>query len=135
MGSISCLDFVTQPIYYFGIDGVKYKSIPKMAGHPDYEFKAVRYASPTRAEGHKQDLNLISLCGISVRLTTRAKPGQARVFTIDISKAVIPKGVEYTPIEVGLMTAKAVRQDFQDRKLTQIVIFDGTKTISVNPKK
>lgn len=131
-GNTSSLDYVTQPIFYFGIDGVTYKSIPKVVNHLDVEFKAKLYSSPTRAEGDNQDLNLISLCKVSVALTRRSTANQAMVFTIDISKAVIPKDVEFTAMEVGRMAAKAVRQDFPDPKLTQIVIFDGTKTTNEN---
>jgi len=139
-GTTTSLDTVTQPIFYGGADErVQYLVIPKLVYHMHPEFKAFLYSSPTHAEGHPDiDLNLISKYGITVRLTRTAlvkgrnkeTENRSRQFTVDISKVIMPKGSTLLPLQAGKMAAKAVRMDFKDMKLTEIVITDGKKTWS-----
>ena len=139
-GTTPCLDTVTQPIFYGGSDErVQYMAIPKVVNHLHPEFKAYLYSSPTRPEGNDDvDLNLISTFGIKVELTRSARvKGQnnatedrSRQFTVDVSKLVVPEGWTLSPLQAGQMAAKAVRMDFKDTKLTEIIITDGKKVWS-----
>jgi hypothetical protein len=131
------LTSITQPLYYLGSASdavIQFIEVPKILNNSSAMFWIGLFSDPTAVNGSDGDLNLISIYGISVAMTSEDKDGRVTSITIDATKAKKPERYPLSIADVVTATEKAVRIEFPDEARTKITIkdTDGAPAKSIN---
>jgi hypothetical protein len=124
------LTSITQPLYFLGSAGdlkIQFIEVPKILNNSSAMLWIGLFSDPTAVQGSHGDLNLISIYGISVAMTSEDKDGRVTSITIDATGAKKPDRYPLSVTDVVTATEKAVRIEFPDETKTKIII-KGTST-------
>lgn len=119
------LTSITQPLYFLGSAGdlkIQFIEVPKILNNSSAMFWISLFSDPTAVQGSDGDLNLISIYGISVELTSEDKDGRVTSITIDATRAKKPERYPLSVTDAVTATEKAVRIEFPDETKTKIII-------------
>lgn len=119
------LTSITQPLYFLESAEdrkIQFIEVPKILHNSSAMCWIGLFSDPTAVKGAGGDLNLISLYGISVEMTSQDKDGRVTSITIDATGAKKPERYPLSVTDVVTATEKAVRIEFPDETKTKISI-------------
>ncbi len=122
------LTSITQPLYFLGSAGdakIQFIEVPKILNNSSAMFWITLFSDPTAVDGSDGDLNLISIYGITVEMSSEDKDGRVTSITIDATKATKPEQYPLSIADVLVATEKAVRIEFPDEDRTKITVQDS----------
>ena len=96
--------------------------MPKILNNSSAMFWIGLFEDPTEVRGSGGDLNLISLYGISVEMTSEDEEGRVTAITIDATGTKKPERYPLSVADVVTATEKAVRIEFPDETRTKIIM-------------